>query len=239
LAASFAGRRFAPAPHWTLLAIAGMALFASLGRWQLDRAEDKRELFAAFAAGSDRVIELPTGLEPIGRYRRVTVGGRYDASRQFLLDNMTHDGVPGVHVLTPLLRDDGTAVIVNRGFVPSGGRRSQLPDLPAGGEPRRVSGRMDFLPRPAVELEAPPSSGWPRLLSFPRAGDLASALDTPVHPQVLLLDADQPDGYLRDWQPPGMTPEKHVGYAVQWFGLAAAVFVTWFVLSIRPGVEPT
>ena len=220
-------------------AIAGMALFASLGRWQLDRAEDKRELFAAFATGSDRVIELPTGLEPIGRYRRVTVGGRYDASRQFLLDNMTHDGVPGVHVLTPLLRDDGTAVIVNRGFVPSGGRRSQLPDLPAGGEPRRVSGRMDFLPRPAVELEAPPSSGWPRLLSFPRAGDLASALDTPVHPQVLLLDADQPDGYLRDWQPPGMTPEKHIGYAVQWFGLAAAVFVTWFVLSIRPGVEPT
>ena len=239
MAAPFAGRRFAPVPHWTLLAIAGMALFASLGRWQLDRAEDKRELFAAFAAGSDRVIELPTGLEPIGRYRRVTAGGRYDASRQFLLDNMTHDGVPGVHVLTPLLRDDGTAVIVNRGFVPSGGRRNQLPDLPAGGEPRRVSGRMDFLPRPAVELEAPPSSGWPRLLSFPRAGDLASALDTPVHPQVLLLDADQPDGYLRDWQPPGMTPEKHVGYAVQWFGLAAAVFVTWFVLSIRPGVEPT
>jgi cytochrome oxidase assembly protein ShyY1 len=36
-----------------------------------------------------------------------------------------------------------------------------------------------------------------------------------------------------------MTPDMHVGYAVQWFGLAAAVFVTWFVLSLRPGVEPT
>lgn len=236
---SFAGRRFAPVPHWTLLAIAGMALFASLGRWQLERAEEKRQLHAAFAAGSGEALALPAGLEPVERYRRVAVAGRYDASRQFLLDNMTHDGVPGMHVLTPLLREDGTTVIVNRGFVASGGRRNELPDLPAGDAPRRVSGRMDFLPRPAVELEAPPSSGWPRLVSFPTAGDLASALDAPVHPQVLLLDADQPEGFLRDWQPPGMAPEKHVGYAVQWFGLAAAVFATWFVLSLRPGVETT
>lgn len=234
-----AGRRFAPAPQWTLLAIVGMALFGSLGRWQLDRAEEKRELFAAFEAGSDSVIELPAGLDPVERYRRVTTQGRYDASRQFLLDNMTHDGVPGVQVLTPLLRDDGTALIVNRGFIPSSGRRSELPDLPAGGELRRVSGRMDFLPRPAVELEAPASGGWPRLVSFPRTDDLTAALQVPVHPQVLLLDAGQPDGYLRDWQPPGMTPEKHIGYAVQWFGLAAAVFVTWFVLSLKPGVKPT
>lgn len=236
---SLAGRRFAAAPHWTLLAIAGMALFASLGRWQLHRAEEKRELFEAFAAGSATVAELPPGLEPVERYRRVVASGRYDTSRQFLLDNMTREGTPGLHVLTPLLRGDGSVVIVDRGFIPASGDRRVLPELPASDEPRRVSGRMDRLPRPAVELEAPPSSGWPRLVSFPTADDLSAALDAPVHPQVLLLDADQPDGYLRDWQPPGMTPDQHVGYAVQWFGLAAAVFVTWFVLSLKPEVEKT
>jgi len=236
---SLAGRRFAPASHWTLLALAGMALFTSLGRWQLQRAEEKRELFESFAAGSAAAVELPPGLGPVERYRRVVAAGRYDSSRQFLLDNMTHEGTPGLHVLTPLLRGDGSVLIVDRGFVPAGGDRRVLPDLPASGAPRRVSGRMDRLPRPAIELEAAPSSGWPRLVSFPTTGELSAALDAPVHPQVLLLDADQPDGYLRDWQPPGMTPGKHVGYAVQWFGLAAAVFVTWFVLGLRPEVEET
>ena len=51
--------------------------------------------------------------------------------------------------------------------------------------------------------------------------------------QVVLLDVDQPEGFLRDWRPPGMPPDKHLAYAVQWFGLAATVFVTWVVLSFR------
>jgi cytochrome oxidase assembly protein ShyY1 len=41
--------------------------------------------------------------------------------------------------------------------------------------------------------------------------------------QVVLLDASEPDGYLRDWQPPGFPPARRIAYAVQWFGLAAAV----------------
>jgi surfeit locus 1 family protein len=228
-----AGRRFAPAPHWTLLAILGMAVFISLGRWQLGRAGEKEVLFADFAAGGDTIVDLPAGLEPLPRYRRARTTGRYDASRQFLLENMTHDGTPGLHVLTPLLRDDGSVVIVDRGFMPWAGDRGRLPDLPLDDAPRRVSGRADFLPRPAVELAAPPGSGWPRLVSFPVMDDLGAALGAPVHPQLLLLDADEPDGLLRDWRPPGMPPERHVGYAVQWFGLAATVFATWFVLSFR------
>lgn len=235
----FAGRRFAPAPCWTLLALAGMAVFISLGRWQLGRADEKRDLFAAFESGSRVGIELPSNLVPLDRYQRATTAGRYDPSRQFLLDNMTHDGVPGLHVLTPLLRDDGSVVVVDRGFLPSRGRRSDLPDIPVDDAPRRVSGRMDYLPRPAVELGTGPTAGWPRLISFPRVEDLATALGLPVHPQVLLLDAGEPDGFLRDWRPPGMTPDKHVGYAVQWFGLAAAVFATWFILSLRKKVGAT
>ncbi len=52
-----------------------------------------------------------------------------------------------------------------------------------------------------------------------------------------MLDEGQPDGFVRDWRPPGMTPEKHVGYAIQWFGLATTVAVTWLVLSFRPRKE--
>jgi surfeit locus 1 family protein len=230
-----AARRFAPVLHWTLLAAAAVVLFASLGRWQLGRAEEKRVLFESFAAGSAGFAELPAGLEPVERYRRVRAQGRYDPSRQFLLDNMTHEGVPGYHVLTPLLREDGSVVVVDRGFIPLTASRDALPDLAVSDAPRALTGRADSPPRPAVELEAPPASGWPRIVSFPRTDELAAALEARVHPQLLLLDAGEPDGFLRDWRPPGMSPEKHVGYAVQWFGLALAVAVTWLVLSLKPG----
>jgi len=232
-----AGRRFAPRIHWTLLALAGIALFVSLGRWQLGRAEEKRILFEGFAAGDVAAVDLPSGVAPVERYRRVRVRGRYDGERQFLLDNMPREGVPGVHVLTPLLREAGSVVVVDRGWIALGGDRRALPPLPVDEASREVTGRADALPRPAVELEAPPGSGWPRLVSFPTTDELAAALGVAVHPQVLLLDDAQPDGFLREWRPPGMTPDKHVGYAVQWFGLAAAVAVTWLVLSFRPRKE--
>ena len=230
---SLAHRRFAPALHWTLLAALGVALFVSLGRWQLHRAEEKRALFAGFAAGSAAAVMLPENFRPIERYRRVTASGRYDSSRQFLLDNMTRDGVPGFHVLTPLLRYDSRVVLVDRGFVPLTGSRSDLPDLRVGEGERTVTGRADNLPQAAVTLAAAPATGWPRIVSFPRMPEVAEALSAQVYPQVVLLDADQPDGYLRDWRPPGMAPDRHVAYAVQWFGLAATVLVTWVVLSFK------
>lgn len=230
---SLTHRRFAPALHWTLLAALGVALFVSLGRWQLHRAEEKRALFAGFAAGSAAAVMLPENFRPIERYRRVTASGRYDSSRQFLLDNMTRDGVPGFHVLTPLLRYDSRVVLVDRGFVPLTGSRSDLPDLRVGEGERTVTGRADRLPQAAVTLAAAPATGWPRIVSFPRMPEVAEALSAQVYPQVVLLDADQPDGYLRDWRPPGMAPDRHVAYAVQWFGLAATVLVTWVVLSFK------
>jgi surfeit locus 1 family protein len=230
---SLATRRFAPRMHWTLLAVLGIALFMSLGRWQLHRAAEKRALWEGFAAGAGAVTSLPENYKPVERYHRVTARGHYDASRQFLLDNMTQDGVPGFHVLTPLVQYDLRVVLVDRGFVPLAGSRSQLPDLSVDEGERSITGRADNLPQAAVPLQAPPATGWPRIVSFPKMPEVAAALGAQVYPQVVLLDADQADGYRRAWQPPGMAPDRHIAYAVQWFGLAATVLVTWVVLSFR------
>jgi surfeit locus 1 family protein len=50
---------------------------------------------------------------------------------------------------------------------------------------------------------------------------------------LVLLDADQPDGYVRQWQAPGLPPLRHVAYAVQWFGLALALGVIYVVTNLR------
>ena len=231
-------RRFAPRLGYSLLALAGLAFFLALGRWQLDRAEEKRSLVAAFVHGGERLQEMPTGLSPVERYQRLRALGRFDPSRQFLLDNMTFDGRAGFRVLTPLMLEDGRVLLVDRGFVPGSGDRSQLPDVSVQDQPREVVGRADTLPRPGIELAAPPATGWPRIVSFPRIEEIGAALGQAVFPQVLLLDADQPDGYAREWAPAAMGPDRHVGYAVQWFGFAVVTCILWVLLSFRIEESP-
>lgn len=230
---SRASRRFAPTLGYSLLALAGLALFVSLGRWQLDRAGEKRALIEAFQRGGERLQELPTGLAPVERYQHLRARGRYDPARQFLLDNMTLDGLAGFRVLTPLVLEDGRVLVVDRGFVPGSGDRSRLPEVAVADSPREVAGRADTLPRPGIELESQPSDGWPRIVSFPRIEEIGAALGETVFPQVLLLDADQPDGYRREWTPAVMGPDRHVGYAVQWFGFAVVTCILWVLLSFR------
>jgi surfeit locus 1 family protein len=163
------------------------------------------------------------------------VSGRYDPSRQVLLDNMLYDGKPGYHVLTPLL-GDGPALLVNRGWIPAGPDRTVLPDVSVDSAEREVSGLIARLPRPGMRLEGDPidpAAAWPRRQSFPTADGIRAQLDYPVTGYQLLLDADREDGYLRDWRPVVMSAEEHLAYAVQWFGFAITLSIIYIVVNLR------
>lgn len=240
MSASPAPRRFAP-PAWAVLLTAvALAAFVSLGTWQLGRAREKRGLIAEFAAGSRDTVEA-NGLDLGGlpRYQRVRLRGAYDPSRQVLLDNMpSAAGRPGYRVLTPLRRADGRGwVMVDRGWVPLGASREALPDVAVGAGERELSGVLDVLPEPGLRLgpaAAPGATGWPRLLLFPTEADLESALGLELETRIVLLDADRPDGYERSWRPAtGFGPERHLGYALQWFAFAAVTVVIFIALNLR------
>jgi surfeit locus 1 family protein len=224
--------RFRPRLLPTLLAAAAVAGFSALGAWQLDRADEKRAIARSFSAGGP-AIEWRRLPPDAPRYQRVSLRGRYDPDHQFLLDNRSHESVAGVEVLTPLVLDDGSAVIVNRGWLPFGATRQDLPTVIVGGEKRTVIGRVDALPRPGIWLKAPPATGWPRLVQYPRMEDLSAALGRELAPRQVLLDPGVPDGYVRNWTVPGTTPDRHLGYAVQWFAFAALAGAIWLVLSFR------
>lgn len=234
---NFRRSRFSPRLAPTLLTLVAVALFAAAGSWQLGRAGEKRALAADFAAGGPALEwrQLPPDAP---RYQRVTLRGRYDPERQFLLDNMSHQSVAGLQVLTPLVLDDGSAVMVNRGWLPWGPSRSALPDVTVDGEKRTVVGRLDELPKPGIWLEAPPATGWPRLAQYPRMGELAQALGRELAPRQVLLDPAVPDGFVREWRVPGTPVDRHLGYAVQWFAFAAVAVAIWLVLSFRKPGEP-
>lgn len=238
---AFGPLRFSPAPLPTLAVLLLLPLLLWLGFWQLGRAAEKTQMLDVYR----QRLALPPA--PLGgaldlqtdRYRQVELSGRYDSERQILLDNQLHRGRPGYHVYTPLLVADGAAVLVNRGWIPWGESRQTLPDLTIADAPAgtalSVQGRLDRPANPGLALGGPDDPGWPLRVQHIDYRQLAERLGYPLYPAVILLGAEQPHGYRRDWQVDFgvMTPDRHRGYALQWFGLAAALLTIYGVMNLN------
>ena len=99
----------------------------------------------------------------------------------------------------------------------------------------RIVARVSRLPRPGIELGVTPDhlASWPRVVQFPNAASISGLLDEEILRPLLLLADDQPDGYLRDWQPAATGVDRHMGYALQWFAMAATLLVIYVVVNLR------
>jgi cytochrome oxidase assembly protein ShyY1 len=222
----------------TALAVLLAIVFVGLGRWQWHRGAARQVEWDAFARGADQAVPLGAAkLDAVARFARVSLTGHFRPDRQFLLDNRSHAGQPGYEVLTPLELADGRVLLVDRGWVAFTGARARLPDIafsPAALV--TVVGRVDNLPSAGLAFghAAPATSGaWPRLTSYPRMSELDAALGHVLERRIVLLDPGAADGYVRDWQPPGLPPARHWAYAIQWWLFALALLVLSTVMAVR------
>lgn len=215
---------------------------AWLGAWQLERAEDKRGLQAAFENPPTLDRLQPGSATP--EFARLTLRGRFDPERHVLVDNRVLDGSAGVHVLTPFRpASGGPLLLVNRGWLPLPPDRAALPEVTTPTEALTLHGHLGRLPQPGLRLGEPETLDPAQatvLVTYPDQSYISAWLGEAPHPQVLYLDATSPGGFAgRDWRPVVMTARRHTAYAVQWFALAATAVVAWVVLAMRaPGVEP-
>jgi len=228
----------------TLLLCIGLGIFLSAGNWQLNRAAEKQARVDSFE-NADRmpltVLPADTAEAESLLFRRFAVEGSYQPEQQILLDNMVSGGEVGFQVLTPLRLNDQTWLLVNRGWVKGDSNRAALPDVNVSPETRTITGRLAFLPAPGLRMDQPAESSagevWPRRMTWPTTADIAAALALQDGDRLLewqlLLDADEPDGYRRDWQPEAMGPERHLGYAVQWFSFAALALIIYILFHVR------
>lgn len=198
---------------WSLLVGLGLAL----GAWQWERAADKRDYLERLAAAPR--LEAPRETPPDGS--RLTLSGEYLADQTLFLDNRTREGRLGVAPLTPFRDDHGRLWLVQRGFLETGPSR----DTPRVDTP---SGRVTLEGRwQAAGDEAPlfgPNREGRRLQRIRQgAWDLAFA-----HAGWLHLESG-PGALPGWWTPSVMPPSRHLGYAVQWWGLALAALATMII----------
>jgi surfeit locus 1 family protein len=219
----------------TLLCLA----FFSLGRWQLSRAEWKQQRLDGVAAILKE--RNPESLAQLSKENKTDLAwvvgrGHFLATPALLLDNQRLDDKVGVTVYRAFQPDQGKALLVNLGWLLVPGNR-QMP------RPEKITGTYQL----SGLLVAPPSSGiaigpayqktseeyW--LLTRMPMDVLSADLKVPLATRVLRLNPELPMGYVRnlDILPNTLPPEKHKGYAVQWFGLCLATIVVTLVLGFR------
>lgn len=222
------------------LALLAMALFASLGRWQLARMHEKQAMLDAV-----RQVLKARRAQPLSAANDASRGrsydwaegeGRFADAPAVLLDNQSRDERPGVRAYRLFRAGDGATLLVELGWLPVAGDR-RMPDIAPIRGPQRIRGL----------LMPPPSHGLAVAVAASQADGtiLATAVDAPrlpallgqraLPPRVLRLDPALALGYARDLDilPNTLPPQRHLGYAVQWFALAAAVLATALLLTFR------
>lgn len=233
--------RFAPA-LWPSIAFAlVLPVLLGLGFWQMERAHAKQQLVeqrAASELGAPLQLSRQSVLSVDDRYRPAEVRGSYVAEQQWLLDNRVYRGQPGYHVFTPfrLAGDDRPGLLVNRGWVAVGASREFLPALPVPEQPVVLTGRLDSPASVGLVIgDVPLDSVADKVVvqSLDIAA-LAAVRGMDLLRYALVIDEGQPGGLQYDWSPiPEMGPEKHLGYAVQWFGLAVALLIIFIGVNTR------
>ena len=209
-----------------MVAVGLIALFVSLGLWQLDRAAEKNEMQALF--DNDTAYARVTGDMPVTDYQNIESYGYYLDAQQVLIDNIFVDSRIGHYVITAFrYAANEPLLIVNRGWVARPVDNDINVDLNTGETRRAIRGRVGHLPRVGIRSgEAFEGAGdWPRKAIYPRLDDLATELGEDVLPFILLLHPEADDGFVRRWQPRESGPMMHYGYAFQWFAMATAVLV--------------
>ncbi|MEL0167238.1 MAG: SURF1 family protein [Pseudomonadaceae bacterium] len=231
-------RRFAPGwPLW-VFTLALLPILLGLGSWQLQRAAEKRVMQAAI----DAVQQTPAlplasfGQTPPADWQPLILHGQLDPQHVWLLDNRTRDGHAGVEVLQAFKDTSGSWLLINRGWLAWPDRR-QLPTVDT------PSGELQLL---AEKLPAS-SSGWrpgsrqcdsqasPCVLAQLDLHALRDESGIALHDWSARLTGEGTKAALQlDWPALPMSASRHVGYAIQWFGLAAALLALFIWAGFRP-----
>ncbi len=237
---------FKPGIWSTLAVVLLVPLFAALTYWQLQRAAEKQSITAQRAEAELRAPIAISGRETVSdlHLKKVQVSCKLDAQRQLLLDNRIYRQRAGYEALTVCTLENNTAVLINRGWVAPGYSRQQLPDISIAHQYTNahqvVLNGYFAVPGKGFSLgealsETPGISGveWPRRVQYYDYQAIGELLSLTLMPGVVYIDPESPLVLIYNWRPIAFGPEKHYGYALQWFALMITLLVLYSVLNSK------
>ena len=209
------------------LSVVFLPLLLVLGFWQLERAEQKRAVLQQVQqrqAGAP--VELnERDLKNLPPYTRVIARGEFNNHHIWLVDNRQRDGQIGFEVVQIFKPENRPSLLVNRGWIPGDVSRTRLPQVPL------VNGKVSLFAQlypvtqhPLLSAQAE-KAGWPRVITEVDVAQMAEDAGMALTDGILKLDEASPGAFRTGWQAVNMMPERHTGYALQWFGLALALVV--------------
>ena len=176
-------------------------------------------------------------------YLPVKLQGHYRNGQDFLLDNRIQGGKYGNEVLTVFELDNGELALVNRGWIIADPARRSLPDVPTvSPQAVAITGQVYVSPGdPYLLAEQELTGSWPLQVQAVDMAKMAAAIGVPesrLFPYPVRIDAGQSGALSVDWQVLNSSPEKHRGYAVQWFALSAALLIIYIVVNLKKSSTP-
>ncbi len=230
--------RFSPGifPSITTLGFVYLMLF--MAQWQAGKAEYKDNLYDKIVARKDlpaiSLQELPA-TDDERLFLPVIINGQYDTEHTFLLDNKILNGRVGYDVYTPLGLSDGRSILVNRGFLPQGRTRQDLPAFETPDEILDVRGLLDNVPSKTLVLadNVNQATSWPVVLQYIDNEELEKILGYPLFNMVLWLDKEENHGFTRTLPALNLNSAKNAGYAFQWYAMTIALLIIYSVVNIK------
>lgn len=222
----------------SIVTFALLYVMISLGLWQLDRADYKANL--------QTLIESKQGTKPIALsginknedqwlYQPVFVSGTYDLNHQIYLDNQVHNMVAGFSIFTPLRISDKEAILVNRGWLPLGANRTNLPVINIRDDMHLISGLTTRPPSKGLVLSSNANiyDKWPTILQYIDIQEIEKNLHYKLLPMVLLMNHESETPLTILPIKINMRSEKHTAYAFQWYGLSIALLIIYIVVNTK------
>ena len=209
--------KFNPGIRITIFFVFFAILFFSLGLWQIERGQAKTTILAEF---EDNLSKTPTYLnQESKRWDRVYVKGKWDSSKQILVDNVINRGIVGYKVLTPLrIIETNQLILVDRGWIKQNKFRDILPNIELIEGDEVISGILEYPELGLVLSEDLISKEWPKVSQTKNLEVISKEYDEFIYPMILLADPILKNSleYIKI-TPTNMTPAKHYGYSAQWF----------------------
>lgn len=228
-------RRFTPNWRMTILALLAILFFSRLGVWQLERAEEKKQMLTAQAKFAKRLpFTWNPGMARPSQYQHVSVEGSY-LPQIMLLDNQHYQHQFGYHVLSPLELSSGKIVLIDRGWIAGDVSRQALPEISIPIGSVRLAGYAYYASDKNWVLGQAYEEKEANITIVERVDTklIGQFLHKSVYPFIIRLDKGEAQGYVREWAVVAMPPERHYAYALQWFAIAFVILIIFIALNLK------